>query len=99
PYRRAVRAVESDRGRLQALGAGGRAGDGHLAHRGGDARVGDRTAGAARGGRRRLNEGDAAMQLTNAERWLRRVLRISGFIFTGETLVYLLPALICSSTG
>ena len=39
------------------------------------------------------------MELTNAERRLRRVLRISAFIFTGETLVYLLPALIGSSTG
>ena len=36
------------------------------------------------------------MELTNAERWLRRVLRISAFIFSGETLVYLLPALIGS---
>jgi choline dehydrogenase-like flavoprotein len=37
------------------------------------------------------------MGLTKQERQLRWLLRISAFIFTGETLVYLLPALISPS--
>jgi choline dehydrogenase-like flavoprotein len=37
------------------------------------------------------------MELTKQERQLRWLLRISAFVFTGETLVYLLPALFGNS--
>ncbi len=39
------------------------------------------------------------MELTAPERRLRWILRASGFIFTAETLVYLLPALVERSLG